>query len=72
MEISRQTKKHMIQIIAFAILLYCGIQNFSVVVKAISFIFGIFKSNRRRTQKKAGCFKKIKSLKGLEDLLRIF
>lgn len=41
MEISKETKKHMMQLIAFAILLYCGIQNFDVVVSAFRFVVGI-------------------------------
>lgn len=41
MEISKETKKHMMQLIAFAILLYCGIQNFDVVVSAFRFLMGI-------------------------------
>lgn len=41
MEISKQTKKHLMQILAFAILLYCGIEHFDVVVMAFRFIIGI-------------------------------
>lgn len=41
MEISKQTKKHLIQIIAFAVLLYCGIEHFDVIVQTIRFITGI-------------------------------
>ena len=41
MEISKETKKHLMQIIAFAILLYCGIEHFSVVVAAFRFVLGI-------------------------------
>lgn len=41
MEISKETKKHLMQIIAFAILLYCGIENFDVVVSAFRFVMGI-------------------------------
>lgn len=41
MEISKQTKKHLIQIIAFAILLYCGIEHFGVVIAVFRFILGI-------------------------------
>lgn len=41
MEISKQTKRHLIQILAFAILLYCGIEHFSVVVTVFQFILGI-------------------------------
>lgn len=41
MEISKQTRKHLMQIIAFAILLYCGIEHFSVIVMAVKFVLGI-------------------------------
>lgn len=41
MEISKQTKKHLMQILAFAILLYCGIEHFSVVIMAVRFVMGI-------------------------------
>lgn len=41
MELSKQTKKHLMQIIAFAILLYCGIENFDVVIKGVQFVIGI-------------------------------
>lgn len=41
MEISKETKRHLMQVIAFAILLYCGIQNFGVVVAAFRFVMGI-------------------------------
>lgn len=41
MEISKETKKHMMQIIAFAILLYCGIEHIDVVIMAVGFVFGI-------------------------------
>lgn len=41
MEISKQTKRHLIQILAFAILLYCGIEHFSVVVTVFRFVIGI-------------------------------
>lgn len=41
MEISKQSKKHLMQIIAFAILLYCGIEHFRVVVAVFQFILGI-------------------------------
>lgn len=41
MQISKETKKHLMQVIAFGILLYCGIQNFNVVVAAFRFVMGI-------------------------------
>ncbi len=41
MEISKQTKKHLMQMIAFAILLYCGIEHFDVVIMAVRFVLGI-------------------------------
>lgn len=41
MEISRQTKKHLMQVIAFAILLYCAIEHLNVVLGALRFILGI-------------------------------
>lgn len=41
MEISKQTKKHLMQIIAFAILLYCGLEHFDVVIDAVRFVLGI-------------------------------
>jgi len=41
MELSKQTKKHLMQILAFAILLYCGIEHFDVVVGAVRFVLGI-------------------------------
>ncbi len=41
MEISRETKKHLIQILAAAILLYCGIEHFDVVIMAVRFVFGM-------------------------------
>lgn len=41
MELSRQTKKHLMQVLAFAILLYCGIEHFDVVIKAVGFVLGI-------------------------------
>lgn len=42
MEISKRTKKQLIQILAFAILLYCGIEHFDVVIMAVRFIIGIW------------------------------
>lgn len=41
MELSKQTKKHLMQILAFAILLYCGIEHFDVVIGALRFVLGI-------------------------------
>ncbi|MBO5523941.1 MAG: AI-2E family transporter [Roseburia sp.] len=41
MELSKQTKKHLMQILAFAILLYCGIEHFDVVIEAVRFVLGI-------------------------------
>lgn len=41
MEISKETKKHLMQVIAFAILLYCGIEHIDVVIMAVRFILGI-------------------------------
>lgn len=42
MEISKETRKHLMQMIAFGILLYCGIQNFGVVIMAIRFVLSLF------------------------------
>lgn len=41
MEISNQTRKHLLQIIAFAVLLYCGIEHFDVVLGGLRFILGL-------------------------------
>lgn len=41
-EISKQTKKHLIQILAVAILLYCGLEHFSDVIHAVQIVIGIF------------------------------
>lgn len=41
MELSKETKRHLIQVIAFAILLYCGIEHFDVVIGAVQFVLGI-------------------------------
>lgn len=41
MEISKETKKHLMQVIAFAILLYCGLEHFDVVIDAVRFVLGI-------------------------------
>ena len=38
MEISRETKKHLMQIIAFAILLYCGIEHLDIVIAVFRFV----------------------------------
>ena len=37
MEISKETRKRMMQIIAFGILLYCGMEHFDVVIGAVSY-----------------------------------
>lgn len=41
MEISKQTRKHLIQVLAFAILLYSGIEHFNIVILAVRFILRI-------------------------------
>lgn len=41
MEMSRQTKKHLMQVIAFAILLYCAIEHLDVVIGVLRVILGI-------------------------------
>lgn len=41
MEISKQTKKNLMEVIAFAILLYCGLEHFDVIVSAVRFVVGI-------------------------------
>lgn len=41
MELSKETKRHLMQVIAFAILLYCGIEHFDVVIGAVRFVLGI-------------------------------
>lgn len=41
MELTKQTKKHIMQILAFAILLYCAIEHFDVVIYAVRFVLGI-------------------------------
>lgn len=41
MEISKQTRKYLIQILASAILLYCGIEHFNVVMKTLGLAWGI-------------------------------
>lgn len=42
MEITKQTRKHLMQVIAFAILLYCGIEHFQIVISIFKFLLGIF------------------------------
>lgn len=41
MEISKQTRKHLMQLLAFAILLYCAIEHFDVVIALVHFVLGI-------------------------------
>lgn len=41
MEISKQTKKHLMQILAAAILLYCGIEHFDVVIMVVRFVLNL-------------------------------
>ena len=41
MEISKQTKRHLMQVLAFAILLYCGVEHFDIVIRAFRFVMGI-------------------------------
>lgn len=41
MELSKQTKKHLMQLIAFAIVLYCGLEHLDVVLGVLDFIWGI-------------------------------
>lgn len=41
MEISKKTRKYLMQVIAFAILLYCGIEHFNVIIMAVKFVLGI-------------------------------
>lgn len=41
MEISKQTKKNLMEVIAFAILLYCGLEHFDVIVSAVRFVVRI-------------------------------
>lgn len=41
MEISKQTRKHLMQVIAFAILLYCGIEHLDIVIGVFRFVMGI-------------------------------
>ncbi len=41
MEISKQTRKHLMQVLAFGILLYCGVEHFDVVIRAFRFVMGI-------------------------------
>lgn len=42
MEITKQTRKHLMQVITFAILLYCGIEHFQIVISIFKFLLGIF------------------------------
>lgn len=39
MNIDKTTKKHLLQILAFGILLYCGIEHFDVVLSVFQYIF---------------------------------
>lgn len=41
MEISKQTRKHLMQVIAFAIFLYCGIEHLDIVIGVFRFVMGI-------------------------------
>lgn len=41
MEISKQARRHLMQILAFAILLYCGLEHFNVVIRGVRFVLGI-------------------------------
>lgn len=41
MEISKQTKKHLIQILVIGILLYCGLEHFDVILNFINFLIGL-------------------------------
>lgn len=41
MEISKQTRKHLMQVIAFAVLLYCGIEHLDVIIGVVGFVLGI-------------------------------
>lgn len=41
MELSKKTRKYLMQVIAFAILLYCGVEHFNVVIMAVRFVLGI-------------------------------
>ncbi len=41
MEISKQTKKHLIQILVIGILLYCGLEHFDVILNFISFLISL-------------------------------
>ena len=38
---SKETRKRLMQIIAFGILLYCGVEHFDVVIGAVDFVLGI-------------------------------
>lgn len=41
MEISKETRKRMMQIIAFGILLYCGMEHFDVVIERWILCWGL-------------------------------
>lgn len=41
MEISKQTKKHLIQILVIGILLYCGLEHFDVILNFINFLIAL-------------------------------
>lgn len=41
MEINKETKKHLLQIIIVGILIYCGVQRLDVVIMAVRFVLGI-------------------------------
>lgn len=41
MEISKQTRRYLIEVLAFAILFYCGVNHFDIVIKGFQFIVGI-------------------------------
>lgn len=41
MEISKQTRRRLIEIAAAAILLYCGIEHFGVVIRSFRFVMGL-------------------------------
>lgn len=41
MEINKETKKNLLQIVVVGILLYCGVQHLDIVIMAVRFILGI-------------------------------
>ncbi|MDD6058619.1 MAG: AI-2E family transporter [Clostridiales bacterium] len=41
MEISKRTRRYLMQIIAFGILLYCGVEHFNIVIMGTKFLLGI-------------------------------